>query len=324
MSKHDTIWSALGTAVRDRAKGQGVLSPVPRDFGMEGKVCLVTGASSGLGKSVAVALAGRGAHVLLACRPGYDGLVDEISAASGSREVELYEVDLANLRSVNALCDKLKSDAVRLDVAVCNAGLMPRVARKSAQGFELMFAVHFLANRLLAERMIADGVLASTGEASRRTRLVFVSSEAHRSSPPIDFDRFAEFTPYGLKDGMKYYGYSKLHLTTYARALARRLGDDFAVHALCPGPVNSGIAREAPAFLKPLVSLVMRRFFLSPEQAAEAVVHLACAEEAGARTGLYLHMMREKPVSPLAEDANNGERLMRASDFLLAPYLPNA
>ncbi|MCY4322329.1 MAG: SDR family oxidoreductase [Gammaproteobacteria bacterium] len=320
-AKHSTIWRALGTAVRDRTNGRGVIAPVLKGVRLDSKTCLVTGASSGLGKAVAVALAARGARVLLACRPGHDGLVEEISAASGSDQVVMHEVDLADLDSVSALCANLKEEATRIDIAVFNAGLMPRTARKSAQGFELMFAVHFLANRLLAERMVADGVLAPSADGDARPRLIFVSSEAHRSSPPIDFEQFARFTPYGLKDGLKHYGVSKLHLTTYARALARRLGDDFAVHSLCPGPVNSKMAREAPWFLKPLVSLIMRSFFLTPEKAAEAVLHLACAEDAGTRTGIYLHMMREKAVSPLAEDVANGQQLIEHSDRLLTHYL---
>ncbi len=318
---HDTIWAALSSAIRDRSKGQGVIAPVPKDVRLDSKVCLVTGASSGLGKAVAVALAARGGRVLLACRPGHTGLAEDISALSGSRQVKLCEVDIADLDSVAALCEQLKNDATRIDIAVLNAGLMPREARKSAQGFELMFAVHFLANRLLAERMIRDGVLAAAGDEAVRSRLIFVSSEAHRSSPPIDFEQFARFTPYGLKDGMKHYSVSKLHLTTYARALSRRLGDDFAVHALCPGPVNSNMAREAPWFLKPLVLPIMRGFFLSPEKAAEAVLYLACSEDAGARTGIYLHMMREKAVAPLAEDESNGRHLIERSDALLTNYL---
>ena len=321
MAGHNSIWNALSTAVRDRTKGQGLLAPVPKDVRIDDKVCLVTGASSGLGKSVAVDLAARGARVLLACRPGHEGLAEEISRASGSSRVEMREVDLADLDSVTAFCDRLREQDEHLDIAVLNAGLMPRVARRSAQGFDLMFAVHFLANRLLAERMLRDAVLAPSGDEQARTRIIFVSSEAHRSSPPIDFDKFAEFTAYGLKDGMKYYGFSKLHLTTYVCALARRLGDDFAVHSLCPGPVNSQMAREAPWWLRPLVSLIMQAFFLKPEKAAEAVLHLCCDPGAGASTGIYLHMMREKAVSPLAEDVDNGQRLIERSDSLLANYL---
>ena len=321
MARHDSIWKALSTAVRDRTKGQGLLTPVPDDVRIDGKACLVTGASSGLGKSVAVALAARGGRVLLACRPGHEGLVEEISAASGSHQVELREVDLADLDSVKALCEQLEAEQARIDIAVFNAGLMPREAKKSAQGFEVMFAVHFLANRLLAERMLRSGVLAPSGDARQRTRVVFVSSEAHRSSPPIDFDRFASFTPYGLRDGMKYYGFSKLHLTTYARALARELGEDFAVHALCPGPVNSRMARDTPWLLKPLVGLIMHGFFLQPDKAADAVIYLCCAQDAGARTGAYLHMMREKDVSPLAEDKHAGDKLIEHSNSILAQYL---
>ncbi len=261
----------------------------------------------------------------MACRPGHAGLVEEVIKASGSEQVELLEVDLADMESVNRFCDELRLRGEQIDIAVLNAGLIPRRARKSRQGFELMFAVHFLANRLLVERLLADGVISPSSDNKDRTRLVFVSSETHRSSGPVNFAEFGRFTPYGIQDSLRHYGHSKLILTTYASELSRRLGTQprqgFAVHALCPGPVATRLAREAPGILKPLVSAAMKLLFLSPKKAAAFVIHLCCSSDAGERTGIYLHMMREQPVSPLASDERNGARLMAASDPILAPYI---
>ena len=129
------------------------------------------------------------------------------------------------------------------------AGAVPRAV------FEEMFAVHFLSSRLIVERLLADGVVAPSVDSATRPRLVFVSSEAHRSARPIDFEQFGAFVDYGIRGGMAEYGYSKLHLCTYAVELARSLnssdGPGVAVHALCPGPVASNIAihpstRSAP------------------------------------------------------------------------------
>ena len=218
-------------------------------------------------------------------------------------------------------------DGIRLDLVVLNAGLMPAQARPSKQGFELMFAVHFLANRVLLERFLDDGVIVPGSGTDGAPRIVFVVSEAHRSAGPIDFEHFGVLVDYGLKDGLKHYGSSKLHSCTLAQELSRRLNPSanevrVAVHALCPGPVNSNIAREAPAYMKPLLSPVMGLLFARPEKAARPVTHLCCAPELGRRSGVYLHMMREKRPSALARDPAAGARLWEASDALLAEYRP--
>ncbi|MDE3262150.1 MAG: SDR family NAD(P)-dependent oxidoreductase [Acidobacteriota bacterium] len=320
------IIKAVSGAIGDRYSERPTLDPVPDDVRIGGKVCLVTGANSGLGKAVAVDLARRGGRVFLACRGGHPEAGEEVRRLSGSDAVEMLKVDLADLESVHALADRLRRDPGRVDIVVLNAGVMPRTARRSAQGYELMFAVHFLANRLLIDRLLADGVIRPSGEPGEKPRIVFVASEQHRSARPIDFETFGAFTDYGLTDGLYYYGFSKLHLVTYARELSRRLNPDpevrVAVHSLCPGAVNSNLAREAPAFLKPLLFPVMRLAFASPEKAAAPVTYACCAEDAGRRTGLYLHLMQEKDPSPYAMDEAAGARLWDASTALLARHAP--
>jgi NAD(P)-dependent dehydrogenase (short-subunit alcohol dehydrogenase family) len=293
---------------------------------IDGRVCLVTGSNTGLGKAVAVQLAERGGRVIMACRSGIPEAAEAVKRASGSEAVEMMRVDLADLASVQELCDELREREIRLDVAVLNAGVVPRRARRTAQGFELMFGVNFLANRLLLLRWLEDGVIAAdAAPPGPRPRIVLVSSEAHRSAPAIDFARFGEFADYGLRDGMAEYGRSKLHLSTLACELSRRLADSgdarVGVYALCPGPINSDIAREAPALVKPLLSAVMGLAFRSPARAAEPVVYLACSQQLEGRTGVYLHMMREKAPAPEADDPENGALLWRKSEELLRPYL---
>ncbi|MCY4626153.1 MAG: SDR family NAD(P)-dependent oxidoreductase [Acidobacteria bacterium] len=320
------IIKAVSGAIGDRYSQQPTLDPVPENVRIDNKTCLVTGANSGLGKAVAVDLARRGGRVLMACRGGHPDAGEDVRRLSGSGAVEMLKVDLADFKSVHALCDQLRSDPGRVDIAVLNAGAMPRTARRSAQGYELMFAVHFLANRLLIGRLFADGTIRPSGEPGQTPRIVFVASEQHRSARPIDFDAFGAFTDYGLKDGLYYYGLSKLHLVTYARELSRRLnpgpGVRVAVHSLCPGAVNSNLARDAPAFLKPVLFPVMRLAFASPEKAAAPVIYACCAEDTGRRSGAYLHLMQEKDPSPHAMDEAAGARLWEASAALLAKHAP--
>ncbi len=148
-----TFVNAFAIAVRDLRSTSGVeLDPVVDDLRIDGKTCLVTGANSGLGKAAAVELARRGGQVIIAGRPGHSGACNEIKQISGSDKVEFLEVDLADLRSVHRLCDDLRASEVCLDIALMNAGLMPSRARKTPQGFEMMFAVHFLSSRVMIDR----------------------------------------------------------------------------------------------------------------------------------------------------------------------------
>lgn len=322
---HKSVVSAVATAVIDRFNNKGQIPPLKKEDRIDGKVCLVTGANSGLGKAIAIQLAERGGHVIMACRGGHPDAGEDVKRESGSDKVEMMRVDLSDLNSVNALCDEMRERGVVLDIIVLNAGLMPLNARKSAQGYELMFAVHFLANRLLIDRWIKDGVIKASDTEEKTARIIFVSSEAHQSSDPIDFANFGAFVDYGLKDGIKHYGNSKLHMCTYANELSRRLNSDgntsIAVHSLCPGPVASNIARESPGFLKPILAPIMKLFFRTPKVAAEPVIYLACAGAMGKRSGIYLHMMREKSTSEDASDSENGKLLWEKSGALLKEYV---
>ena len=112
---------------------------------------------------------------------------------------------------------------------------------------------------------------------------------------------------------MKRYGYTKLLLTAWAQELARRLAPKIAVHTICPGPVDSKIAREAPSWAGAMVGPVMKIFFAPPLIAAQPVVYLTCAKALDGRTGVYFHRWREKRPSELAMDEDVARRLHDAS-----------
>jgi len=329
---HKNPVTAILTAVSDMLSSEGKLPPLRDDVRLDGKVVFVTGANSGLGKAVAIDCARRGAKVLMACRSGHPDAGEDVKRASGSDAVEMLKVDLSDFESVQALCDTMKARGERVDRVILNAGLMPASSRRSPQGFELMMSVHFLANRILVGRFVADGVIVPSSDPETRPRIVFVASEAHKSAEPIDFDTLGEFIEYGVRDGMKEYGRTKLMMVTYAQELSRRLNAGVAegaepvvaVHSLCPGPVASNIARDAPVWLQPIIPPLLKLLFRSPEKAAEPVVLLAADPEYGTKTGVYLHLMRVKPPSDLASDPGNGARIWEVSEKLLAPHVPAA
>lgn len=299
----------------------GELTPQDR---MDGLTCLVTGANSGLGRATAIQLAERGAHVILACRSGIPEAGEAIKQASGSDKIEMIRLDLADLEAINTCADELKRRNISIDRLVLNAGVVPRAPLRTQQGFEMMYGVHYVGNRQFVQRLLQDGTIpnnsfadSANGRTEDPPRIVFVSSETHRTGTPIDFDTLGEFVDYGVMQSISQYGHSKLVMTAYAQELSRRLSGDqgveVAVHAVCPGPINSNIARDAPALFRPLLSLAMSAFFASPKKASEPVMYLTCASALAGETGLYLHLMTRKDPAPQAMDAAVGKRLWEKS-----------
>ena len=321
-----SVRNALATIIYDRLTGKNSIEPIPSTVRIEGKTCFITGASSGIGKAVAVDMAVRGARVVMACRTRVPEICDEIKQLSGSDAVEAIHVDLADLDSVRLLCDVLRDQGVRIDISVLNAGLSTISARRSAQGFEMMFAVHFLANRYLVKRFLEDGVInpATDTDSSDVPRLIFVSSEAHRSGDSFNFSDLGMVPEFGRKEALLHYGISKMVLCAYACELSERLNPSgslsVAVHSLCPGAVATNIAREAPQSIQWLIGPFMRTMFRSPEAAIKPIIYLACAPEAGRRTGIYLHCMQEKSVSSHASNVENRKVLWDFSEEMLLSF----
>jgi NAD(P)-dependent dehydrogenase (short-subunit alcohol dehydrogenase family) len=295
---------------------------------LDGKTVMVTGANSGLGKATAIDLARRGAHVIMACRSGIPEAGHEVARLSGSNQVEMVKLDLAEFAAVEELAKTLRERKVRLDILVLNAAVVPSHSRRTKNGFEQMFQVNFLSNFLFLRRLLADGIVpnrsfAGNGAAAGapRPRIVIVSSETHRSAKPLDLDRLGDYVEYGAMGSVAQYAHTKLLLCTLASELSRRLSDeqgvDVSVHSLCPGPVNSNMAREAPAWVKPVLGPVMKVFFSKPEVAARPVVYLAGAQALEGQTGRYMHLMREKEPLPAARDLGIGERLWQRASRLL-------
>ncbi|KAJ9461818.1 WW domain-containing oxidoreductase [Diplonema papillatum] len=288
----------------------GNLVPLPENVRMDGKVCLVTGANTGLGRAIAVDLGKRGAKLILVCRAGHEKAIEELEKELGT-EVTYLKVDLSMMKDVARLCDEMKEKKLRVDVAIMNAGLMTRGGKMTDEGLDTMFAVHVMANRLMIKRWLADGIIRPRADGEDEPpRIVFVSSESHRFPAKVDRDHIEEFVPFSQLGGMPYYGRSKLLLNAFFLELSDRLNRDtppgqpprVAVHALCPGPVSSDIARETPGWLKPVLSSMFLLFFRTTAKAARPVLLLACSPVFGCRTGSYLHTMNESTPSKQAGD----------------------
>ena len=155
--------------------------------------------------------------------------------------------------------------------------------------------------------------------------MIFISSESHRTNREIEFNKLGVFEEYTMGKVIDLYGYYKLVLNTFAVELAKKLDsqkEQIDVFAMCPGPVNSNIARKAPKLVQPLMKLIFKIFFSSPEKAAKPAIFLATSNDISGRKNLYLHLMQDKAMDEKALNVENGEKLWKRSEELLKSIKP--
>lgn len=317
--QYDNPFSATFKGIGDLFKKKervGELKPGER---LDGKKVLITGSSSGLGLATAIQLAALGAEVIMAVRSGIPGKGEEVKRKSGSGKVFMHHVDLSDFDSIKKLVEEVKTTYGTIDILICNAAMVAKKARKAKHGLEEMFTVNYLAKFVLVNLLLKEDCFNKKGEGL--SRIIFVSSESHRNPDGFEWDTFGEFQDYGMGKSVERYGYYKLLMTTFAKELSRRLNPnqhaEYSVFALCPGPVNSNIAREAPALFQPLLKVVFGIFFSSPEKASEPVVYLAASKDIEGKDFDYLFLMSRKEIDKNALDIENGKRLWSMTEELL-------
>lgn len=281
---------------------------------MEGRVCVVTGANSGLGKATAKGLVRLGGHVVMVCRNperGHDAQAEIQAVAQKSHPshkdaVDLHVADLAVQDEVYRLGETLRADYDRLDVLINNAGVLLAEREETPDDLETTFAVNHLAPFLLTHLVLP--LLKETAGRDGEARVVTVSSEAHRGTS-LDFDDLNAEDSYGM---IQAYGQSKLANILFTHELARRLRDT-GVTANCvhPGVVATNIWRGSD-WLSRLARL-FTWFYKTPEEGAESVLHLAASRELEELTGQYFKEMEVVNPSPEAYDEKGAARLWRLS-----------
>jgi len=270
-----------------------------------GKVCLVTGSSSGIGKATARGLALLGATVVLACRDSGRGEAarQEIVRESYNEDVSVGLVDLARFESVRSFADDFRQRFSRLDVLVNNAGIYASKRVVTADGFEATFAINHLAHFLLTN-LLLDFL-----KSSAPSRIVNVSSAAH-SGGHINFNNLQGERKYS---GWKSYPQSKLANVLFTYELARRLeGTGVTVNCVHPGTVRTNFARNNGGFMG-LIVRVFAPLMLSPEQGAKTVVWLASSPEVEHSTGKYFAKQSEMKSSKVSYDLEVAKHLWEVS-----------
>lgn len=276
---------------------------------MHGKVCLITGANSGIGKVTALELARQGATVVMVCRNTAKGTAaqSEIRAASGNTAVDLLLADLSSLASVRELAEAFQQRYPRLDVLINNAGIYRGRYTETSDGFEQTFAVNhlapFLLTNLLRELLIA----------SAPARIITVSSEGHRWAR-MDFNDLHGKRGY---NGMRAYTQSKLANILFTYELARQLaGTGVTANCLHPGGVATNFATEE-AGLFGIIFRLMRPVLRTPEQGAATSVYLATAPTIADVTGTYFRNQRPARSSRTSYDQDTWQRLWLVSAELV-------
>jgi NAD(P)-dependent dehydrogenase (short-subunit alcohol dehydrogenase family) len=277
---------------------------------MSGKTVLITGATSGIGRAAAVALAAMGARVGITGRDAGRAAASaaEITRESGSQMIDAFVADLSSQAEVRMLADQVLATYPRLDVLLNNVGGFWAHRHVTADGLEHTFALNhlapFLLTNLLLERLVA----------SAPSRIVTVSSGA-QAMGRINFDDLMEGRDYS---GQRAYNQSKLANVMFTYELARRLaGTGVTATALHPGMTNTSFSAEDPArVMKPIVFLI-RPFMKSPAQGADTAVYLASAPEVEGVSGAYFASRKARKSHESSYDATTTARLWQVSAGLV-------
>jgi len=281
---------------------------------LNGKVVVITGANSGIGKETAVALAAMGATTVLACRNPHKAAeaADEVRERAVTDDVAVVSLDLADLESVRTAANTICHRWGRVDVLVNNAGGIWTERETTVQGFEQTFGVnhlgHFYLTTLLLDTLIG----------SAPARIVNLSSVAHRMAvrglPWNDLQHQRHYS------GLVVYGQSKLANVLFTRGLAARLDPaQVTANAVHPGPVRSGFGMDGDT--KGLIGLgnrLFRPFETTAVAGADTVIFLCIDDSVEGQTGGYWSNRNESHVSHAGHDDAAAARLWAESEQLLA------
>lgn len=269
---------------------------------MQGKTVLVTGATSGIGKATAQALAQMGATLVIVGRNPRktEQVAAEIRAMNGNSQVDYLLADLSVQDDIRRLASAFQSRYQQLHVLVNNAGAVFPKREFTIDGFEKTFAVNHLAYFHLTN------LLLDTLKASVPARIVNVASGLYRVAK-LDFDNLQ-----GERSYMQFsaYNHSKLLNILFTVELTRRLeGSGVTANALNPGVVETSLQDNSSGMLATIVKSIVSRFSVPAEQGAATSIYLASSPEVESMSGKYFSKMKLTALKGIALDANAARRL---------------
>ena len=272
---------------------------------MNGKVCLVTGATDGIGKISARVLAEKGAKVIIVGRnPEKSATVlAELKSSSGNENIDLLMADLAVMQEVRDLAELVISRYHRLDILLNNAGGYFAKHELTSDGLERTFALNHMSYFLLTNKLME--LLKSSAPA----RIVNVSSDAHYGVD-IDFENLNGEQEY---KAWKAYQKSKLANVLFTYELLKKVPADITVNCLHPGFVATNFGHNIGGFFGPVLKIAQRISAIDPEEGAKTSIFLCSAPEVKGVSGKYFYKCQPKTSSRESRNMDTGKRLWQIS-----------
>jgi len=272
---------------------------------MNGKICLVTGATDGIGKVSARVLAELGAKVIIVGRnPEKSAIVlAELRSISGNENIDLLMADLAVMQEVRDLAEQVISRYDRIDVLLNNAGGYFTKHEITSDGLEMTFALNHMSYFLLTNKLM------ELLKYSAPARIVNVSSDAHYGVD-IEFENLNGEQEY---KAWKAYQKSKLANVLFTYELLKKVPGNITVNCLHPGFVATNFGHNNGGFFGPVLKIAQRISAIDPEEGAKTSIFLCSAPEIKGASGKYFYKCQPKTSSRESRNMDTGKRLWQIS-----------
>ena len=280
------------------------------------KVCLITGATDGIGKQTALELAQLGYSLVLVGRNTEKGrtTIAELSSRTGNESIQFHCADLSSMKRISLLCDEIKSSYDTLDILINNAGAYFREFCKTDEGFEQTFALNHLAYSYLTQlllEMVRDG---------KPGRIINVASSAHRNTK-FNFNDIQGINDY---KGWPAYGRSKLANIMFTYECHRRFNDTgVTFNCLHPGFVDSNFGNNNSGFARKSISFAKFLFAINIVKGAQTSIYLASSDEVDGMSGKYFDKCKPTQSSKVSQVKNDQTRLWDISEEMINSIQPN-
>jgi len=272
---------------------------------MDGKVCLVTGATDGIGKVSARVLAELGAKVIIVGRnPEKSAIVlAELRSISGNENIDLLMADLAVMQEVRDLAEQVIGRYDRIDVLLNNAGGYFTKHEITSDGLEMTFALNHMSYFLLTNKLM------ELLKYSAPSRIVNVSSDAHYGVD-MEFENLNGEQEY---KAWKAYQKSKLANVLFTYELLKKVPGNITVNCLHPGFVATNFGHNNGGFFGPVLKIAQRISAIDPEEGAKTSIFLCSAPEVKGVSGKYFYKCKPKTSSRESRNMDTGKRLWQIS-----------
>lgn len=281
---------------------------------MDGKICVVTGATSGVGYAAAKRLAQGGAHVIMVCRDEVKAcrVQDELAYQYGSK-IHFFIADFRQLSEVSRIAKEIAANYSKIHVLINNAGLFNKRRRLTPDGNEEVFQVIHLASFIFTK------VLFPNLQAGSPSRVIDINSEAHRFGGLNINDLNWAKRPY---IGLRGYGAAKIAQLLTVQEYARKLeGSGVTINAMHPGAVRTEIGMNNGLLYRLYNRYFLRMFLKDPALSGNAIYYLAATPEMAGISGRFFNRTIEEKPAPYIINQELGKNIWDASEELIAPFL---